>query len=104
MAKLPRLSGKEVIKALSKVGFVPVRQKGSHIILKKQSPDGKIATVVPNHKEIDIGTLAEIIRQSKLTKEEFKEFYSCRLNEKDYIPLVSENLKKEGKIDPLDLL
>lgn len=60
MAKLPHLSGKEVIKALSKVGFQPARQKGSHVILVKETPQGKRAVVVPNHKEIDIGTLIEI--------------------------------------------
>lgn len=71
MARLPRLSGREVIKVLSKAGFVSVRQKGSHIIMKKETPDGKIGLVVPNHKEIDIGTLAEIIRQSRLSRDGF---------------------------------
>lgn len=71
MAKLPRLSGKEVIKALSKAGFKSVRQKGSHVILTKETSEGKIATVVPLHSEIDTGTLLEIIRQSKLSREEF---------------------------------
>ncbi len=69
--KLPRLSGKEVIKALSKTGFEVARQKGSHVIMKKKSSEGEIATVVPNHKEVDKGTLIEIIRQARLTKEEF---------------------------------
>ena len=71
MKKLPRLSGREVIKALSKVGFVVARQKGSHVIMKKKFPEGEIATVVPNHKEVDKGTLLEIIRQARLTKEDF---------------------------------
>lgn len=71
MDKLPRLSGREVIKILSKIGFLPVRQKGSHVILKKQMPDGQKVVVVPNHKEIDRGTLLEIIRQAGLKKEEF---------------------------------
>ena len=46
-------------------------KKGSHIILVKESVAGKRGVVVPNHKEIDRGTLLEIIRQSGLTKEEF---------------------------------
>ena len=71
MQKLPRISGKEVIKILSKIGFKPARQRGSHIILTKQTSDGKKAVVVPNHKEIDRGTLIEIIRQSGLKKEKF---------------------------------
>ena len=69
--KLPRLSGREVIKALLKKGFKEARQKGSHIILIKQSIKGKKALVVPNHKEIDKGTLLEIIRQAELTRDEF---------------------------------
>ena len=69
--KLPRLSGKEVIKALSKIGFQPIRQKGSHVILIKETHEGKRSTVVPMYKEIDKGTLLEIIRQSGLKREEF---------------------------------
>lgn len=71
MTKLPVLSGKDVIKVLSKVDFIVVRQKGSHIILKKRTPEGEIAVVVPNHREIDRGTLLEIIRQTRLTKDSF---------------------------------
>ena len=71
MQKLPRLSGKEVIKILSKIGFEPVRQKGSHVILKKKIDERMIVTVVPNHKEVDKGTLLEIIRQIGMKKEEF---------------------------------
>jgi len=69
--KLPILSGRDVIKILSKQGFTVARQKGSHIILVKESKDGKKGVVVPNHKEIDKGTLLEIIRQSGMTKEDF---------------------------------
>ena len=69
--KLPRLSGREIIKILSKQGFIAARQKGSHIILVKESDKGKKAVVVPNHKEVDKGTLLEIIRQSGLTRNEF---------------------------------
>mgnify|MGYP001568945457 CR=1 FL=1 len=69
--KLPILSGRDVIKILSKQGFTVARQKGSHIILVKESREGKKGVVVPNHKEIDKGTLLEIIRQSGMTKEDF---------------------------------
>lgn len=71
MPKLPRLSGKDVIKALSKVGFEGIRQKGSHIIMIKITNEGKKALVVPLHKEIDKGTLMEIIRQAGLKRYEF---------------------------------
>lgn len=70
---LPRLSGCKVIKILSKVGYKPARQKGSHIIVVKFTNEGKKSVVVPNHKEIDKGTLLAIIRQAGLTKDEFLE-------------------------------
>jgi predicted RNA binding protein YcfA (HicA-like mRNA interferase family) len=73
MQKLPRLSGKEVIRALSKIGFEAVRQKGSHVIMKNKTSEKEITTVVPNHKEVDRGTLLEIIRQARLTRESFME-------------------------------
>ena len=73
MAKLPVLSGHEVIKTLSKIGFISSRQKGSHVILVKENKEGKKAVVVPLHKEIDKGTLLEIIRQAGLKREEFLE-------------------------------
>ena len=57
----------------SKKGFKVARQKGSHIILVKETETGKKAVVVPNHKEIDKGTLLEIIRQAGLTRDEFLE-------------------------------
>ncbi len=72
MGKLPVLSGREVIKALRKIGFEPARQKGSHIVLVRMVSDSKRAVVVPNHKEIDPGTLFEIIRQAGLKREEFE--------------------------------
>jgi len=73
VAKLPRLSGKEVIKALTKAGFETIRQRGSHVFMSKQTMLGKIPLVVPMHNEIDIGTLLEIIRQAKMKREEFLE-------------------------------
>lgn len=72
MAKLPVLSGREVIKILGKAGFKPVRQKGSHIVVLKETSESKRAVVVPNHKEIDTGTLLEIIRQAGLKREAFE--------------------------------
>ncbi|GBE55087.1 MAG TPA: type II toxin-antitoxin system HicA family toxin [Euryarchaeota archaeon] len=71
MIKLPVLSGPDVIKILKKAGWTPARQKGSHIILVKHTPEGKRGVVVPNHREVDVGTLSEIIRQVGLTRKEF---------------------------------
>jgi len=68
MSRLPTLSWREVLKALSKAGFKPVRQRGSHIIL--ENPEGKSATV-PKATQIKRGTLISIINQAGLTKEQF---------------------------------
>ena len=71
MPKLPVLSGRDVLQILGKVGFIPARQRGSHIVLVKTDENGKHAVVVPDHKEIDKGTLVEIIRQAGLKRDEF---------------------------------
>ena len=71
LPKLPRLSGKEVVRALSKAGFKSIRQRGSHVFMAKETTNIKITTVVPMHQEIDKGTLLNIMRQAKLTREEF---------------------------------
>ncbi|MGA9993638.1 MAG: type II toxin-antitoxin system HicA family toxin [Thiobacillaceae bacterium] len=67
MPKLPHLSGAEVIKILARMGFLVVRQSGSHIILRK----GNTGCVVPNHKELKTGTLAGILRQAGVSVEDF---------------------------------
>ena len=67
MPKLPVVSGKDVVKALERLGFELVRQRGSHVIMQRRS----VSCVVPMHKEIKTGTLAGIIRQAQLTQDEF---------------------------------
>jgi predicted RNA binding protein YcfA (HicA-like mRNA interferase family) len=67
------VSGEEAIRALERLGFVKVRQKGSHVILKKNTPEGDIGCVVPLHRELAIGTLRGILRQARVTPEEFME-------------------------------
>ncbi len=69
MSKLPRLSGRECIKALEKAGFYFKRQEGSHIVLRRDDPFTQV--VVPDHKELDRGTLRAIIRQVGLGVDEF---------------------------------
>jgi len=69
MPKLPILAGKEVIKALSKIGFFHIRTRGSHAILNKQDKKGKTTLPVPLHKELAKGTLKSIIRQAGITTE-----------------------------------
>jgi len=70
MSKLPVISGKEVVKALSKMGYEIDHQTGSHIILRNNNPPYRRLTV-PNHREIAKGTLLAIIKQAGLTREEF---------------------------------
>jgi len=71
MTKLARYSGEQTIRRLEKLGFQRVRQRGSHVVLKKQTPEGDIGCVVPLHKELAIGTLHGILKQAKVSVEEF---------------------------------
>jgi predicted RNA binding protein YcfA (HicA-like mRNA interferase family) len=68
MSELPILSGKEIIKALSKVGYSVVRQRGSHIRL--HCPNKKSITI-PNYKSIDRSLLRKILRDAEITDDEF---------------------------------
>jgi predicted RNA binding protein YcfA (HicA-like mRNA interferase family) len=70
MAKLPRVSGDDVKKALEKAGFELAGQKGSHVKLKHS--DGRIV-IVPMHRELKKGTLKSILRQAKLSVDQFIE-------------------------------
>jgi predicted RNA binding protein YcfA (HicA-like mRNA interferase family) len=65
---LPVLSWREVLKALGKKGFKPIRQRGSHIYLQNES--GRY-TVVPRHAEIKKSTLMKILAEAGLSREEF---------------------------------
>lgn len=71
MNKLPQISGRECVKALQSVGFYIRRQEGSHIILRRDNPLAQL--VVPDHKQLDRGTLRAIIRQAGLSVQEFTE-------------------------------
>ncbi len=71
--KLPRVSGEEVIRALERLGFVRIRQRGSHVLLKRHTKDEEVGCVVPLHRELAIGTLRNILRQAKVAPEEFIE-------------------------------
>jgi predicted RNA binding protein YcfA (HicA-like mRNA interferase family) len=69
MPKLPRISGAEAQRALERLGFVKLRQSGSHVIMRRESK----GCVVPMHAELKVGTLAGLIRQADVTPEEFIE-------------------------------
>ncbi len=66
---LPCISGRECVKALQKKGYLFIRQTGSHIIIRRTDPFSQIT--VPDHKELDRGTLRSIIRQANLSIDEF---------------------------------
>ncbi len=71
MSALPVVSGREVVSALGKIGYLLDRQRGSHMITRQQAPPHRRLTV-PDHKEVAKGTLRAIIRQAGLTVDEFK--------------------------------
>ena len=74
MSRLPRISGRACVKTLTKGGFYLKRQHGSHMILRRDDPFAQV--VVPDHKELDRGTLRSIIRQAHLGVDEFMELHS----------------------------
>ena len=73
MRRLPGVSGRAVIGARRKEGFVVVRQRGSHVRLKKVSRDSVIKISVPLHLELKRGTLRHIIKAAELSVGEFLE-------------------------------
>jgi predicted RNA binding protein YcfA (HicA-like mRNA interferase family) len=69
MTRLPVVSGRECVRALERAGFSVRRHEGSHIILRRDSPFAQV--VVPDHKELDRGTLRAILRQAGLSVDQF---------------------------------
>jgi predicted RNA binding protein YcfA (HicA-like mRNA interferase family) len=69
--KLPRISGKECISTLERMGFVQARQKGSHVIMRRDNR----GCVVPLHRELKVGTLAGLLRQGGVDAEDFIRTY-----------------------------
>ena len=69
MLKLPSVSGKKVIKSLNKMGFVVVRQRGSHVFMQK----GEQTVTVPLHNPVKKSTLKSILNQARISLEELLE-------------------------------
>lgn len=69
MSKLPRVSGRECVSALEGAGFHFKRQEGSHIILRWVDPFCQVG--IPDHRELDRGTLRAIIQSAGLSVDEF---------------------------------
>ncbi len=68
---LPVVSGRKIVKALTKAGFMVEGRKGSHIKLKKKDHKHVLIVIVPDHPEVAKGTLKSILRQANLTREDF---------------------------------
>ncbi|MBM4424626.1 MAG: addiction module toxin, HicA family [Chloroflexi bacterium] len=68
MPRPPRVSGRETVRALEKFGFRQVRQRGSHVVLRK----GSIGCVVPMHDELATGTLLGLLKQAGVTLDDFR--------------------------------
>ena len=72
MTRLPTdLSGRDLVKALQRIGFVVQRQRGSHIVLRRDSPFARVT--VPNHKTLRVGTLRTILNEAQLIVEQLIE-------------------------------
>jgi predicted RNA binding protein YcfA (HicA-like mRNA interferase family) len=70
---LPAVSGKQLVRALQRAGFVVLRQKGSHVAMERRSNQNYWRTVVPMHREIRPGTLSDILNQTGVSKEDLAE-------------------------------
>jgi predicted RNA binding protein YcfA (HicA-like mRNA interferase family) len=69
MTRLPVISGRQCIRALERAGFTIVRDRSSHIVMKRSNPYARVT--VPDHKEFAPGTLRAIIRNAGLSVAEF---------------------------------
>ncbi len=72
---MPKLySARIILSALQRAGFSVISQKGSHIKLYKRGGEKSFTVIVPNHKEIAIGTFGSILRQADMSKKELEKF------------------------------
>jgi predicted RNA binding protein YcfA (HicA-like mRNA interferase family) len=74
--RLPVISGDDAVRALARAGFFFVRQKGSHVRMKKELPDTTLNVTIPLHDELDRTTLRSIIRAAEVSEEEFVKLLS----------------------------
>jgi predicted RNA binding protein YcfA (HicA-like mRNA interferase family) len=76
MSKVPSLNYDKVVKALQRDGWVIVRQKGSHIRLQKHVGNEVLKIIVPAHKPVKRSTLSHILKQARLSVDNFSKNYS----------------------------
>ena len=72
MARLRVMSGREACEILAAHGFVEARRRGSHMVMQKVEADRTTTVPVPDHRELRIGTLMSVIRQSGLPRTLFE--------------------------------
>jgi predicted RNA binding protein YcfA (HicA-like mRNA interferase family) len=72
MGRLRVLSGREACRILESQGFREVRRRGSHVVMQRRTEEGTVTVPVPDHAELRLGTLASIIRQSRLPRALFE--------------------------------
>jgi len=73
MSKLPVVSGEDAVKCFEKLGYVVVRQKGSHIRMRHRSDKNKKPLTIPKHNVLGKGLLRKLIRDAEISVEEFNE-------------------------------
>jgi predicted RNA binding protein YcfA (HicA-like mRNA interferase family) len=74
MPELPRISGAEAVRVFERLGFQRVRQRGSHVVLRR----GDRGCVVPMHSSLAVGTLRSAIRQAGITPDDFVAAYRAK--------------------------
>ncbi|MGH2748393.1 MAG: type II toxin-antitoxin system HicA family toxin [Actinomycetota bacterium] len=73
MSRLPRTSGKRVLRALQQAGFEQTHVRGSHHYLRKAGKEALVVVPVHGNRDLPLGTLRAILRQAELTPEELTE-------------------------------
>ncbi len=73
MSKFPLISGEKAVKCFEKLGYVIVRQKGSHIRMRHRSGKSKKPLTIPKHNVLGKGLLRKLLRDAETSVEEFNE-------------------------------
>ncbi|HEX3998489.1 MAG TPA: type II toxin-antitoxin system HicA family toxin [Pirellulales bacterium] len=71
MPKMPAANYDRVVAVLERLGFVVVRQRGSHIRMEKALPDETLKITVPAHRPIKRSTLSHILKQAAVSLDDF---------------------------------
>ena len=73
MPRLPQISGRELVKAFKRDGWVEISQRGNHVkLIRKSEPFGKATVIIPQHKTIKKGTLSRILKDTSISLEKLK--------------------------------